>query len=71
MTKKQQSKTYRKPAQSSDLKLQLGEILLYGNVQRKEFWPLFDDLLRQYIDLKLCTKNALETSERSNKEQVD
>lgn len=43
---------YQKAESLSSLKLQIGELLLFGNKQRKEFWSLFEILLIQYIELK-------------------
>ncbi len=50
---KLQNRTYPKPAPLSSLKTLIGEILLFGNKQRKEFWWLFDSKLRQFYDLKM------------------
>lgn len=44
---------YRKGKPLSTLKMQIGEFLLFGNKQQKEFWWLFDSKLRQFYDLKL------------------
>lgn len=44
-----QTKTYPKTAQLSSLKVFIGELLLFGNKQRKEFWELFGILLTQYV----------------------
>jgi hypothetical protein len=43
-----QSKPYQKTSQVSSLKLQIGELLLFGNKQRREFWSVFEILLMQY-----------------------
>ena len=42
------SKSYRKPKPLSSLKLQIGELLLFGNKECRELWSLFEVLLRQY-----------------------
>ena len=42
-----QRKTYQKAMPVSRLKLVLGELLLFGNKKRSEFWPLFEALLVQ------------------------
>lgn len=39
--------TYPKDTSMSSLKLAIGELLLFGNRQQKEFWPLFEALLVQ------------------------
>jgi hypothetical protein len=43
------NKAYPQSAQQSRLKTLIGEILLFGNKQRKEFWELFEVLLTQYV----------------------
>jgi hypothetical protein len=52
--KKLQNETYPKPAQLSSLKMLIGELLIFGNKERKETWWLFETKLRQYVDLKIC-----------------
>jgi len=47
-TIEQQRTAYRKADALSSMKLQIGELLLFGNKQRGEFWSLFEVLLRQY-----------------------
>ena len=42
-------KVYTKPIMLSSLKILIGEILLFGNKQRKEVWVLFEVLLTQYV----------------------
>lgn len=49
---KQHSKVYCKPVPLSSLKEQIGELLLFGNEQRREFWWLLESLLIQYLDFK-------------------
>ena len=44
---------YRKPITLSSLKTLIGEILLFGNKERKETWWLLDSKLRQFYDLKM------------------
>ena len=51
--KKLHNGTYSKPARLSNLKILIGEILLFGNKQRKEFWWLFDSKVRQFYELKM------------------
>ena len=46
-------KAYRKPAQLSSLKTLIGELLIFGNKERKKTWWLFDLKLRQYVDLRI------------------
>lgn len=46
---KLQNRAYPKPAPLSSLKVFIGELLLFGNKQQKEFWPFFEVLLAQYI----------------------
>lgn len=41
-------KPYRGHAPLSSLKLQIGELLLFGNKQCGELWSLVEVLLRQY-----------------------
>lgn len=48
-----QNKAYRKSAQLSSLKVFIGELLLFGNKERKETWWLFDSKLRQFYGLKM------------------
>ena len=43
---------YRKPAPLSSLKVQIGELLLFGDKQRRELWSLFEVLLVQYLEDK-------------------
>jgi hypothetical protein len=43
---------YQQSAPLSSLKLQIGELLLFGNKQRREFWSVFEVLLRQYLGNK-------------------
>jgi hypothetical protein len=43
---------YQKSEPLSNLKLKIGELLLFGNKQHSEFWSLFEVLLIQYIELK-------------------
>jgi len=45
--------SYQKSAQLSSLKILIGEFLLFGNKQRKEFWWLFESKLRNYVDQKI------------------
>lgn len=45
-------KQYQNSPPLSTLKLGIGELLLFGNKQRGEFWRLFEVLLIQYIELK-------------------
>ena len=40
-----QNETYRKSTQLSNFKLFIGELLILGNKQRREFWWLFDSKL--------------------------
>ncbi|NIV13965.1 MAG: hypothetical protein GWN62_22615 [Aliifodinibius sp.] len=47
------NKAYHKSVQLSSLKTLIGEFLLFGNKQRKEFWILFESRLRTYVDLKI------------------
>ncbi|MCP4611792.1 MAG: hypothetical protein GY845_24075 [Planctomycetes bacterium] len=51
---KLQKRAYPKPAPLSSLKMLIGELLIFGNEQRKETWWLFDSKLRQFYDLKIC-----------------
>ena len=51
--KQLQNKTYHKSVQLSSLKMLIGEFLIFGNKQRKEFWWLFEKELRCYVDLKI------------------
>lgn len=44
----QHCKSYLDHSPKSSLKLQIGELLLFGNKQRRELWNLFEILLRQY-----------------------
>jgi len=44
-TNRQRIKQYPKATPMSSLKLAIGELLLFGNKQRKEFWLLFEALL--------------------------
>ncbi|MBC8470334.1 MAG: hypothetical protein H8D56_12755 [Planctomycetes bacterium] len=44
---------YPESKQSSRLKVFIGELLLFGDKQRKETWWLFDSKLRKYIDLRI------------------
>jgi hypothetical protein len=46
-------KSYHNCSAESIAKLQIGEILIFGNKQRKEFWWLFELELRAYVDLKI------------------
>ena len=39
---------YPKAGSESTLKLFIGEVLLFGNWQRKEFWEFFEALLVQF-----------------------
>lgn len=43
------NKAYRKPVPLSSLKTLIGELLIFGNKERKEFWQLFEVLLTQYV----------------------
>ena len=43
----------RKPAQQSRLKLQIAELLLFGDNNQKQFWPLLDIMLQQYVCLSI------------------
>jgi len=40
--------TYLKHIPRSRLKLAIGELLLFGNKQRQEFWQFFEVLLSQF-----------------------
>ncbi len=40
---------YRKPIPLSSLKTLIGELLLFGDKQREEFWLLFEVLLLEYV----------------------
>ena len=50
---KRQHAQYRKVPAVSSLKMLIGELLIFGNEQRKETWWLFDSKLRQYVDLRI------------------
>ena len=39
------NKSYRSRRNRSSIKLAIGELLLFGNKQREEFWQLFESLL--------------------------
>ncbi|MCP4256637.1 MAG: hypothetical protein GY774_03810 [Planctomycetes bacterium] len=45
--------TYPKSAQLSRPKTLIGELLIFGNEQRKEFWWFFESKLRRYTDLRI------------------
>ncbi len=47
----QHRRAYQKatPLSRNNLKLQIGELLLFGNEQRREFWWLFEVLLVRYV----------------------
>jgi len=47
MKKKRHNRGYQKATPRSSLKLGIGELLLFGNKQQEEFWPLFEALLVQ------------------------
>lgn len=44
-----QNRTYPKTTQLSSLKVFIGELLLFGDRKRKEFWQLFEVLLTDYV----------------------
>lgn len=46
-----QSESYQNSTSVSTAKLQIGELLLFGNKERKEFWKLLEVLLNQYFEL--------------------
>ena len=50
--KELQRLSYLKPAQQSNLKFEIGTLLLFGDKQQKLFWPLLDVMLRQYFTVK-------------------
>ena len=45
------SKSYPNSVTESKAKLQLGELLLFGNKECQEFWKLLGILLNQYFEL--------------------
>jgi 23S rRNA maturation mini-RNase III len=47
---KLKSKVYPQSTQLSDLKILIGELLLFENQQTKEFWQYFEELLTQYLE---------------------
>jgi hypothetical protein len=47
-----QDKSYRRPILLSNLKLRIGELLLFGDKQNRETWNLFEVLLTQHIEIK-------------------
>ena len=49
---------YQKRKRLSSLKLIVGGLLLFGNKKQNAFWPFFDAMLRQYLDLKLASENT-------------
>jgi len=51
--KKRHSKGYPKADSLSSWKMLIGGLLLFGNKQQKVFWPFFDAMLRQYVDLRI------------------
>ena len=53
-------RTYPKDTPLSILKLGIGELLLFGNTSQKVFWPFFNAILRQYIDLRLVSQDGSE-----------
>jgi hypothetical protein len=57
----ERNKAYLSTKSLSTLKIIVGGLLLFGNAERRAFWPLFDVLLRQLEDLKLASQS------RSNK----
>ena len=61
-----QNRPYLKSDSASSLRLLIGELLLFGNRRRKVFWPFFDAILRQYIDLRLAAQRASDTPGSAN-----
>jgi len=55
---KQQTEPYQNGNSLSSLKLIIGGLLLFGNKDKKVFWPFFNAMLRQYIDLRLASNNG-------------
>lgn len=52
------NKEYLSVKSLSTLKIIIGGLLLFGNKERRAFWPLFDVLLRQLVDLRLAPKHG-------------
>jgi hypothetical protein len=57
---------YQKSEPLSSLKIQIGELLLFGDKEKKVFWPFFDAMLRRYFDLILVSKSGSERSGATN-----
>ena len=49
---KRRYESYPQAGSESSLKLLVGEVLLFGNKQRKEFWPFFEALLAQFYQIR-------------------
>ena len=46
----------------SSLKIIIGGLLLFGDNSKKVFWPFFDAMLRQYVNLRLASQSESEPS---------
>ncbi len=63
------NKAYPKAESLSSWKMLIGGLLLFGNKSQKVFWPFFDATLRQYVDLRLASKNASDKPGLTNSRQ--
>jgi hypothetical protein len=52
-----QNRVYLTTTSRSSLKTLIGGLLLFGDRKPKAFWPLFDVLLRQLVDLRLASQS--------------
>ena len=52
-SKNQLQTPYLKAESLSSWKMLVGGILLYGDKKKDVFWPFFEAMLRQYIDLRI------------------
>ena len=64
--KRRHSTAYFRPVSISNIKTIIGGLLLFGDKDRKSFWPFFEVTLRQYMDLRLASQSGSDTPGSAN-----
>jgi len=67
-TNKYQNESYQRAESLSNIKLLVGGLLLFGNKNQKAFWPFFEAILWQYVDLRLASQSVSEPLELKKSE---
>ena len=58
--------SYQRLSSLSSLKVIIGGLLLFEDKNEKEFWPSFDAMVREYVDLRLAPQSVREKPGTTN-----